>query len=138
MNSIIVLLALVISKALRFWGSIFYTIHNWAHNIRHIASVTGFEKLLLLVFGSSISYFQWSISVKGLKMLWWLIKWLRIGSISYINTLCGQPISILYSTKTLLLECLCKYETAIFDVSNFKALLTYHFLTVSYRHQLCC
>ena len=60
----------------------------------HIASVMHVDKLFLLIFGSSISYFQWNISVNGFKMLWWLIKWLHVGNTNYVNTLCGQPISI--------------------------------------------
>ena len=79
-----------LSKALRFRESIIMYIHNSAHIL--IASVMGADKL---VFGNSINYFQWSISTKGFKMLWCLIKWLLVGSTNYVNTFCGQPISIL-------------------------------------------
>ena len=76
-------------------------------------------------FSSSISYFQWSNSVnKGFKMLWLLIKWLQVGSTNYVNTLCGQTISIL-----VLRHFYWGVETV-----NFKALLTYHFLNTNYSY----
>ena len=109
-------------KALRFRGSICTIVC-----ILHITSVMRVDKLLLLIFGSSISYFQWSISVKGFKIFWWLIKWLHIGSTNYVNTLCGQPISLLvlrYFYWRIFIN-----KKLVFWLS-FKVLLTYHFLSI--------
>ena len=123
MNPIIILLTSVksLSKALRFRGS------TIVHTDMHITSVMGVDKL---VFGSSVSYFQWSISVKGFKIFWWLNRWLCVDSTSYVNTLCGQPIIILilrhfywsvFMNKELLFWL------------NFKVLLTYHFLIIYFH-----
>ena len=55
------------------------------------------DELLLLTNGSGIyhNYYQWSVTVKGCKKLCWLIEWLHVGSTNYVDTLRGQPITIL-------------------------------------------
>ena len=76
----------------------------------HIAPVTGVDKLLLPTYTQFLivisTIFQWSISVKDIKMLWWLIKLLHVGA-PIILTPCVVSQMCL-STKALLLACLHK------------------------------
>ena len=81
----------------------------------------GVDKLLFLVMVViSATYFHWSIGIKGFKMLWWLLEWSCIDSTNYVNTLWGQPISVLV-LRHFLLECLCNKKLLFW--LNFTALL---------------